>query len=223
LAGRTSTLETKQGFSGSIWLPKTSGEGIKVDISAPTFPWKDLFGIIRPDTGGANSPTLAAYRGGLCREFFYGVNDKLDMDYHINHDYVPNSDMYIHLHWGHNGTAISGSFIVNFTYSYSKGHNQATFAAEKQITMSYVTVDITTTPQYIHRIDETQLSTVGGSGTLLDTSLIEPDGVITMNMTVTEIPTITGGTQVKPFICFADIHYQSTNIGTKQKTPNFYE
>lgn len=207
---------------GDIVLPKTSGFGIQVDTAAPTFPWQDLPGILRPDPIGASSPTLAAVRGGLTREFFYSANDKMDMDFHIPHDYVAGSDLFLHIHWGHNGTAISGNFVVTFTYTYAKGHNQAIFPAEKAVVMTYATVNIATTPRYIHRIDEIQLSSNGGSATLQDTALIEPDGVFLVNMTVTTIPTITGGTTNEPFVCYADMHYQSTNIGTKQKAPNFY-
>ena len=206
----------------NLVIAKTSGLGIQVDTAAPTFPWKDLFGHLRPDTGGAGAPTLAAVRGGLVREFFYGAADKMDMDFHVPHDYVPGSDIFIHIHWGHNGTAISGDFVVTFAHTYAKGHNQTIFPAEKSVVMTYSTVDVATTPRWIHRIDEVQLSSSGGSASLMDSALLEPDGVALVNMTITTIPTITGGSPNLPFIHFADIHYQSTGIGTKQKAPNFY-
>lgn len=57
---------------------------------------------------------------------------------------------------------------------------------------------------------------------MMDSSSIEPDGVICINLTMTTIPTITGGANNKPCIFFVDLHYQTTNIGTKQKAPNFY-
>jgi len=34
--------------------------------------------------------------------------------------------------------------------------------------------------------------------------------------------TVASGSVPAPFLLEADIHYQSTNIGTKQKAPNFY-
>ena len=49
-----------------------------------------------------------------------------------------------------------------------------------------------------------------------------PDGLIIMNLTMTTIPTITGGSPNEPFIHRVDIHYLSTNVGTKDKTPDFY-
>jgi hypothetical protein len=220
------TIDAEQlqiyGLSGrALTMPKGRGFGTQIDPDDPGFGWMDLFGVLRPDPLGANSPTLAAMRDGNCREYFYAAADKMDKDYHINHDDAGH-DLFIHIHWGHIGTAISGNFVVTFSYTYAKGHGQEIYPVEKQLVLTYPTMDITTTPQYIHRIDELQLSLAGGSETQIDTNLIEPDGVIIMNMTVTEIPTITGGAQAKPFIHFADIHYRSTGQATKQKAPNFY-
>jgi hypothetical protein len=86
-------------------------------------------------------------------------------------------------------------------------------------TITYNTTDITTTPQYRHRIDEIQLSTAGGSAARLNTTNIEVDGLILIRLKLTTLPTITGGDL---FVHTADLHYQSTEIGTKNKAPNFY-
>ena len=196
--------------------------GIKVDTATPTWPWADLIGPVIVDAAGANAPTLGAFIGGSVRRWAFSAGDKADCEFHIPHDYLPGSDMYIHVHWAHNGTTISGNFVGTFVYTYAKGHNQAVFGAEKTVSVSYATVNIATTPRYQHRIEETQLSINGGSATLLDSSLIEVDGVIGVNYTQTTIPTITGGTPNEPFVFFIDIHYQSTGIGTKQRAPNFY-
>jgi len=206
----------------TLTLPKTSGKGIKVDATTPTWPWRDLEGLLRPDPGGANAPTLSAFRGGSVRELFYTATDKMDMVFHIPHDYVPGSDMFIHIHWAHNGTAISGTLSVNLAYTYAKGHNQALFAAEKTVNISYATVNIATTPQYQHRIEEVALTSAGGSASLLDNALVEVDGVLMVNMTVAGIPTITGGSPNEPCIFCVDLHYQSTGIGTKAKAPGFW-
>jgi hypothetical protein len=71
-------------------------------------------------------------------------------------------------------------------------------------------------------ITEVQLTTSGGSATQWDTSLIEVDGLILGCLTLTAIPTITGGVVNEPFVHHIDLHYQSTGIGTKQKAPDFY-
>jgi len=204
----------------NLVLPKTSGKGIQVDVDAPTFGWRDLEGRIVYRDVGVGSPTLATFQGNI-RGLNFAAGDDYDLYYHIPHDFLPNSDMFIHLHWAHNGTDISGSLVVNYYVTYAKGHYQAVYPAEKNITQTVGSLAIGSHAQYGHFLDEVQLSTSGGSATLLDSTLIEPDGLIKIHFDVTTIPTITGGS-TKPFIDYVDIHIQSTGIGTKQKAPSFY-
>ncbi|MFA6132538.1 MAG: hypothetical protein WC869_00825 [Phycisphaerae bacterium] len=207
--------------TGSVTLPKTAGIGVMVDPAAPTAGWRDITGQVIPDIGGSG-PTKSAFRGGTVGMFSFAAADQIDIPFHIPHDWVPGTDIFVHVHWSHNGTAISGNIVFTITATAAKGHNQASFPAEKAQTLTYATVDITTTPRYIHRIDELQLSNNGGTGNLLDTAALEVDGLILINLTMTTIPTITGGAPNNPFIFQVDLHYQSTNVGTKQKAPNFY-
>ena len=206
----------------NIVIPKASGNGIKVDTENPTFPWMDMLGPVRPKATGAGSPTLAVFRGGNVRMYAYALGDDGDGEFHIPHDWVPGTDLFLHIHWGHNGTSISGSLKVDFSISYAKGHNQANFTAEIVPSISFNSVNIATTPQYRHRIDEIQLSATAPTATQLDTATIETDGLILFHYDVSAIPTIGGGSPNKPFILFIDLHYQSTGIGTKQKSPDFW-
>ncbi len=203
-----------------VIFDKASGSGMKVDLTSPTFGWKDLLGDVVPKTTGVGSPQLDTFRNDV-RWFDYAVGEDGDMVFHIPHDYVPGTDLYIHVHWGHNGTNISGSFDVRFHATYAKGHQQANFPADVEPHLVVSSLNITNTPQYHHRIDEFQLSTAGGSATQIDTSVIEPDGLIIIHYDVDVIPTITGGSG-KPFIFAIDLHYQSTGLATKNKSPNFY-
>jgi hypothetical protein len=200
-------------------LPKTSGEGIKVEAAAPTFCWGDITGMAIFNTAGANAPTIAAFRGGNCRALKFTANDRMDYVFHLPHDYAPGTDIHAHVHWLHNGTAITGNAAFKLDYTYAKGHNQVDFPAEKTQTITYATTNIATTPQYRHRIDEIVISSAGGSATLLDSGAFEPDGILVMGLSLTTLPTITGGDL---FNLTADLHYQSTGIGTKAKAPNFY-
>jgi hypothetical protein len=111
---------------------------------------------------------------------------------------------------------------VDYAISYAKGHNQANFITEVTPQLSVSTPNIATIPQYRHRVDEIQISATSPSATQIDTDDLEPDGLITVGVTVNTIPTITGGSTNKPCFLTLDIHYQSTGIGTKQKSPNFY-
>lgn len=211
-------------FGGDIVLPKTSGNGIRVDTSTPTYPWRDLIGQIIPSTGGGSNPALSTFIGGQVSAYSFTAGKKIDqIPFHIPHDYLPGSDIFIHVHWAHNGTAISGSFIVDFYTTYAQGFNQGTsFQSEIDSTLTISTPNITTIPQYAHNISELQLSNTGGDSTHLNSANLQVDGLILVSLVTTSIPTITGGSPNAPFIFMCDIHYQSTSIGTKEKAPNFY-
>ena len=206
-------------FSDSISLPNTSGKGVLINGN---YSWKDILGDVSPKTTGAGAATLAVFRGGTYRAWFYQVNDICDIMFHMPHNYAPGTDIYLHLHWAHNGTAISGSFVTTFGVSYAKGRGQEIFTAEVAPVITVSTPDIATIPQYSHRIDEIQLSATSPSGTQLDTTHLEPDGIILVGLKVTTIPTITGGSTNLPALITCDLHYQSTGVGTKNKANNFY-
>ena len=207
-------------INGSLVFSGTSSTGVKVGKTSPNFGWRDLIGDITPKTQGVGSPALAVISGNL-RGYNYATGEDGDCVYHLPHDYVIGTDLFIHTHWLHNGTNISGALSINIYASYAKGHNQQAFHTEKLLVLSDSSLNITNTPALRHRIPEIQLSTPGGSANLLDTSLIEPDGVVIIHYDVATIPTITGGTG-KPFLLTFDIHYQSSNLATRNKAPNFY-
>ena len=188
----------------------------------PAITWHDLLGTVVPRASAPNQATLEVFRGGQVRNWAFAAGDRSDNMFHIPHDYVPGTDLYIHAHWGHNGTSISGNAVMNFYCSYAKGHNQAAFTAEKNTTITYDTVNIATTPRYQHRIDEVVITAASPTATLIDRALIEVDGVLLVNFDFTTIPTIGGGAPNVPFVFAIDIHYQSTTVGTKNKAPNFY-
>lgn len=220
--GDSPTKQMRIQSTGNWVINKTSGVGLKVDLAAPTFGWRDLEGFEIPDPTGGDRPTLSTYSGGLIKENAFSNGDVLRIRYHIPHDYVKGTDILSHIHWSHNGTAISGNVVFGVTSDYAKGHNQANFGTEKSISITYATTDISTTPRYRHRIEESAITNDGGSATLIDRGLLEPDGIILITFEVTTNPTITGGSPNNVFVHRADLHYQSTNLATKQKAPDFY-
>ena len=76
--------------------------------------------------------------------------------------------------------------------------------------------------EYQHHITETIISADSATSALFDRNELEPDGVIlmTLEMDANNLTDSVGVTD--PFIHYVDIHYQSTNIATKDKVPNFY-
>lgn len=206
-------------MTGSLGMPKASGTGIKIEEG---FGWRDLPSEQVSRRTGTDAPTLSVWDGDI-QEYAYSASDVGDCRFHIPHDYVPGSNLYIHIHWGHNGTDISGSFEVTFHAGYAKGHSQATFSSQKNASLVVGSLNITNSPQKCHRTDEIQFSTVGGSATLIDTSALEADGLILVNYEIDGIPTITGSASAnQPFIFGVDLHYQSSNLGTKNKAPGFH-
>lgn len=208
---------------GNIVLPKATGTGIKVDVTTPTFGWKDLIGQLTPRVGGAPAPSLGTFRGTGIQDYAFNTGDIIDqIIFHIPHDYFPGStQIFIHPHWAHNGTAISGNLVINWYFSYAKGYQQEAFNTTLNITQT-IPVDITTYPRWYHNINELQFANVGGTGGLMDIGRLEVDGILRVGLTVTTIPTISGGTPNNPYIFTCDLHYQTTQMSTKDKNFPFY-
>lgn len=205
----------------SLVLPKSAGYGIKIDPLAPVWTWKDKEGLLYPD----------AIAGAVRGQFHTGVfkwsyvnNKELDFSIHIPHDIVPNSDTHLHIHWAHNATAVSGPVVFNWNITYSKGHNQQNFITPITPSLSYNLTNIATTPRHRQRIDEFALSVGGGGPNQLNSNDLEPDGLIEGTVALDlSGATITGASPVNSLYIFTiDLHYQSTNIGSLNRTPNFY-
>jgi hypothetical protein len=193
----------------------TSGEGNRVDITTPTFPWQDMLGPITIRGVAATDPRYTTYRGNL-RQYQFKVGDFVEVSFHVLHDYVPSTDMYLHTHWSHNSAAVtSGSITWSFEIWYAKSHDQAPFPASKTIT---VTQNGSTT-QYQHMIAEVAFTNDGGDATHYDRADIEIDGLI---IVLVSLSANTLNAATDPFLHMCDIHYQTTSIGSKNKAPNFY-
>lgn len=203
----------------SLILPYEQGYGIKVNPDSPQFTYRDIIGAVSPKASGAGSPTRRVYRGGTLGVYSFAANDVCDFCFHIPHDYVPNSDLFFHVHWSHNGTSISGDAVFDFYYTYAKRTDGMVFPAEKMVTVSVATPDVATIPQYSHRVDETPLTEAVATATITASSLIEVDGLIEGTLKLRTAPTIGSGYL---FVHTCDIHYLSTNIGTVGKDPDFY-
>jgi hypothetical protein len=184
--------------------------------------WQDIIGDVSAKTSGATAPTLAALRGGNYQAWFYAAGNNANFDFHFPHDIVPNSDVFLHLHWGHNGAAIGGNLVIRISMTWAKGHNQATFPVEKVFNITIPATNLTVAPRWGHVVSEIQVSAATPTTAQYLSSIIEPDGKLLINASVVTNPTITGGTTNTPYWLGFDVHYKSTNHGTKNKAPNFY-
>lgn len=208
-------------------LSGTSGTGVKVDLTSPTFGWHDMLGPISIRGVGATDPGYNVYRGGI-RGYQFAVNDEIFIEFHIPHDYVPGTDLHIHAHWSVKQTtkagaatnAVTGGSVTwGFEVSYAKGHNQAAFSAPVTATV----VQNASTTQYQHMIAEVQVSAASPSASQIDSDNIEVDGLVIVRAYLSANNlTVSAGSVPAPFLHMVDIHYQSSNIATKNKAPNFY-
>lgn len=208
----------------TIVLPKTSGKGIKVDTTSPTFGWTDWLGVLAIKVAGASDPTWATTLGTDKDWKFSNVAmNEMWINYHVPHDYVPGSDIFIHVHWSQitvdtgGAAGAPGDVKWYFDVTYAKGHNQAAFPA--QITTSVVQTASET--QYQHMIAEVQLSAAAPSASQLDSDNIEADGLIKVRI-YRDAADVADTLDQNPFLHCCDIHAQSTGIGTKAKAPGFW-
>lgn len=212
---------TKKLFLGDhLVMNKASTGGIKVDTTTPTFGFADLLGDQFSRNTGGTKPTLTSYNGDV-RAWQFGAGDEAYLSFHIPHDYVLGTEIFIHIHWSHNSTTVTGGTLTfKATSIYSKGHAQAAFQSTPAVGTFTGTASTT---QYMHIISETSYSDSTPTGIQLDTDLLEPDGVIEMTFEM-DANNITSSAAVPdPFIHYVDIHYQTTGlIGTKDKVPDFY-
>lgn len=219
--GAVLILDTSGSLSitGKLVLPKASGNGIKVDLATPTFGFADLLGRVTSINQGASKPTLTTYRDSLL-QFQFAAGKEDYFEFHLPHDYVKGTDIFLHFHWSHTSTIVTGgTALFEYELSYSKSHNQAVFPASVSGTIT----GTASTNQYQQILSETQISATSPSGSQIDTDDLEPDGVILMRAGLQTNNITSSGAVPDPFIHYVDIHYQSTGlIGTKDKAPDFY-
>ena len=206
----------------SIVLPSIQNEGIKVDNTGITDTIMDLKGVFRVDTVGANAPTLETWKGGV-KALAYNASDIATWVMHVEHWTKVGGDKYIHAHVRHNGTAITGDLVLTFEINYNFGHNRVGSPANIIKTLTIPSASISSLlPQYDTNIQDILIAQSGGGVDLLDSDTWLPDDDIIVQMTVTTLPTITGGTTNKIFVPYVDIHCESLNIGTKNASPPFW-
>jgi hypothetical protein len=197
--------------ANGIILGKDSGVGVKVDVVTPTFGWRDMLGDISVKGAGASDPTFAVYTGTVMRQhqFSATVEQEVFIVYHMPHDYVPGTQIYFHAHWSNAAAAPNtGNVVWGFDYSFAKGFNQAPFPAFTSITVTQASP----ATRYQHNIAETVGITIAA---------LEVDGLLLVRgyrKAADAGDTCTDAV----FLHTMDIHYQSTNMATKQKAPNFY-
>lgn len=203
----------------SLIVPNDTGKGLRVGRFAEDsdFGWRDITSAIEVRGVRATDPTWEQIGTSSHYGYNFGIDDIIWMTFHIPHDIVPGSDIHFHMHWFPDGTNTQ-PVKWQFEYAYAKGFNQGAFdfsLAESPLTNAGIATAQSAGPgvAYQHMVTETSAITIP--------DLTEPDGLI--HTTISRITN--GGTDNTDAIfgLTADIHYQSTNMATKQKAPGFYD
>jgi hypothetical protein len=169
----TNFTDLRDGVAAAV--PKTAGSGIKVDsLGTPSYAWHDLHSTIHVDFASVVKPDFVTYRGGIKgRQFAEG--EEAYVEFHLPHDYVPGTDIYIHAHWSHNSALVTGGSVTwVFELSYAKGHDQAAFSAPLLVSVA----QNASTTQYQHMIAETVITSQSGSGTTFAVGVMEIGSVL---------------------------------------------
>ena len=192
----------------NVVIPKTSGYGIRVDTASPSFGWKDLTGQVHIKATGASDPGFNVYRTNI-RQYQFAVGREVWLEYHMPHDYLPGSEMFIHAHWSLITTEVE-NVTWGFDLTYAKGYARGLFNATVNCTKLLASTGVA----YTHMISEVQCT----GGALLTTANLEVDGLLLVRCYLSA-----NSGAADPFLHFVDLHYQSNGVmGTKDKNYPFY-
>lgn len=222
----TGSLYVNQGW---FVLPKTSGYGILVDTAAPTFPWKNIIGLIEVKGTGANDPDWVVFRDTIYQYRWTNGNMRQVWNiFPIPMDYMPGTDVWINVHWDQNVVDTGGPAGVPgvvkwyLDVSYAKGYGTPGGAADafNAIITTSVTQQGSTT-QYGHMTAGVQLTNAGGSASHIDRARLEPNGIFKVRL-YRDSGDAADTLNEHPFVGMITVQHQSTGIGTKQRVPPFY-
>lgn len=170
--------------------------------------YRDILGQISVRGVGASDPAWSIIGATTFSAYKFSVGDEIWISFHLPHDYILGSGIFFHAHWVPDGTN-TNSVKWQFTYSYAKGHNQGAFGLASPTTVTAEQV-VGGTP-YQHYVTETAEIT---------DDTFEPDGII--NVHVSRITNGATDNTDGVFLFTTDVHYQSNNLGTINRAPNFY-
>ena len=100
-------------------------------MSHKTGQWKDLILPATALTGGT-LPTFGVFSGDL-RTYKFETGDVLHGSFEVQHDYIEDSDLYVHVHWAPSSTN-TGNCI--FLFDYSIASVGTAFPVQAQLTVT---------------------------------------------------------------------------------------
>jgi hypothetical protein len=202
---------TLRGTKGSE-LTYNELDGNFTDLDLRThYGWRDNIVPVYADTSSPNAPVLDLFRDGI-KKYNFAANELSEIycEWHVDHDYMPGTALYPHIHWSTPSTNI-GVVRWGVEYSVAKGHQQAAFP-----TTTTIYIEQTTTgTAYMHYIAEaSEANAIPGLN-------IEPDTVIIARV-FRDGANANDTLEANVFGLCVDMHYLADRYATPNKVPNFY-
>lgn len=170
------------------------------------FGWSDLRMSVTASATGSGTPVLRAFGPSAnIKQLRFGIGDSVYLSAHFSHDILLGSTVFIHTHWTTDGVDVNDvKWEVNYTWA--EGFNTDNFPSEITIDLEEAAAGTA----WRHMITE---DTVGFVTPDIDTILLCELKRVTNGG-------VENGDQV--FGLFVDIHYQIGQVGTPNRTPNFW-
>lgn len=179
-----------------------------------TFGWNDNVQMFTVKTAGTTDPQISLLFGNM-----YGytwspsARNEVWVDFHILHDYAVGTPVYPHIHWMPT-TNNSGTVRWGIEYTVAQGHGIDTFPTTTSTV--YIEQTISNANRYKHMIAE-----VSDANAIPATDL-NIDGFIKMRV----FRDATHANDTYPDTVHAwcvDLHYQTSQLSTKNKAPGFFD
>lgn len=187
--------------------------------------WADLRGQFVTAQSGTTAPVRSLFKTGVYANG-YDANDVIDWVFHLEHTEAKDelNEKFMHIHGGiASGTTASGN---NLVITANIGYFKLGVEAGRDMTeIATITKTFTATPAQLNAAKgntmliggDTLIGTTGGGAGLFNTAdanLWITDDDICVSLTVTSIPTLTGGLSQRIRLSHVDIHRRVLSGGT---------
>lgn len=171
--------------------------------------WRDMLGQIVPRANVPTSPTWTQMGASPFWAYLFALNDEVWMAFHLQHDYDPGTDIYLHVHWTTDGVS-TNTTKWQFDWCYAKGYDQDNFDINAGNTTTVEQAGAGTA--WRHMIAEI--------ATPISSADFEVDGLLLVH-----IKRITNGGSNNTdsvFVQTIDCHYQTSSFATPSRQYPFY-
>jgi len=177
-------------------------------LASDEYGWKDMTADLGAGKlAGATAPTWAEIRNGMYG-YQFGKGDEMWITFHPNHDVIPGTLYYPHIHWTTNSTTATGAVVWGFDIMQAEGFDTDDFPAPSNIEQTYT---FSSNKQYRHLITE-----ASDAQALV---MPEVDSLILCRVYRKNDAADTFAGNV--FGLTLDIHYRSGKFATLGKRPDF--